>query len=119
MGRHRKHNDDIYPAKDDPYYIDLKAYRSGRSKKIGLFTNADRVDMIGFNMYKTAPSPNTGVKLWGRLLNQTYTDDNLYSNAYEALTDNMNKKPAVEQRELKLQMTIFLKPLILRATQSS
>ncbi len=92
MGRHRKHNDDIYPAKDDPYYIDLKAYRSGRSKKIGLFTNADRVDMIGFNMYKTTRETGGRVKLWGRLLNQTYSDDNLYSNAYEALTDNMNKK---------------------------
>ncbi len=89
VARHEKHNDDI---SNDPYYIDLKAYRSGGSKKIGLFTNADRVDLAGYNSFKLKPrSYSVGKEsLWSHLLNQTYGGDNLYSNAYEALTDNIN-----------------------------
>jgi len=94
VARHDKHDDDTYPSKDDPYYLELKAYGSGRSKKIGLFTNADRVDLIGYNMFKLKPRSYSAEKesLWSHLLNQTYGGDNLYSNAYEALTDNINRK---------------------------
>tara|TARA_R100000908_G_scaffold51394_1_gene26702 strand:+ start:5171 stop:6250 length:1080 start_codon:yes stop_codon:yes gene_type:complete len=98
VARHKKHNDDI---SNDPYYIDLKAYVSGRSKKIGLFTNADRVDLMGYNVFKTnlshpTWSGETG-SLWSHLLNQTYPQalsehSSSYSNAYEALTDNINYK---------------------------
>ena len=92
VARHDKYSDDTYPSKDDPYYIELKAYRSGRSKKIELFTNADRVDLAGYNSFKLKSPSADKVSLWSNLLNHTYGDDNLYSNAYEALTDNINRK---------------------------
>jgi hypothetical protein len=77
----------------DPYLLELKQYRTGRSSKIGLFTNADKIDMAGVNQLKTkgATRRDKG-NLWGFLLDANYGGDNLYANAYEALSDNINKK---------------------------
>ena len=97
VARYEKNGDEVYPVKDDPYYIELKAYRSGRSKKIGLFTNADKIEMLGVNQLKTKRMRQEGggwkkEGLWGILLDANYGGDNLYANAYEALSDNINRK---------------------------
>lgn len=81
----------------DPYLLELWQYRTGRSSKIGLFTNADKIDMVGVNQLKTKRHRKDGnwnkESLWGVLLDKTnYGGANLYANSYEALSDNINKK---------------------------
>ena len=41
-----------YVGSEDPYLIELKSYRRGRSFKIGLFSNADKVDIISYPQFK-------------------------------------------------------------------